>query len=286
MRYLTIGHICKDVTPDGWVFGGTATYASRTARALGCEVTIVTSAEAGLDLRPAVLDIDLIQSPSNYTTTFENIYTDHSRRQILHAIANRLDPNLIKVLELAQGAAPIDIVHFAPIAQEIDRTWLDRVRDTFIGVTPQGWLREWDEAGHVSYCEWTHAEEVLRKATATVFSIEDVHDDEALIKRWATWARLLVVTRGALGCTVYYDGVVTDLPARNEIEVDPTGAGDIFAAAFFMRLKQTGSPLTAARFANCIAGKSITRRGIDSVPTPDEVQLCLSTGGLGTLKIG
>ena len=125
---------------------------------------------------------------------------------------------------------------------------------------------------------------MLRKATATVVSIEDVRHDETLIKQWATWARLLVVTRGALGCTVYYDGVMTDLPARNEVEIDPTGAGDLFAAAFFTRLKQTGSPLTAARFAICIAGKSITRHGLDSLPTPDEIQQCLSTGGLAMPK--
>ena len=280
MRYLTVGHICKDLIPNGWAFGGTATYAARTARALGCDVTVVTSAAAGFDLRPALLDVDLIQSPADHTTTFENIYTPAGRQQILHGVANRLDPNLAKVLDLPHTSAPIDIVHLAPIAQEVDRAWLDRFPESFIGVTPQGWLRQWDAAGHVSPCEWDHAEEVLRKATATVISIEDACGDEALIKQWATWARLLVVTYGLNGCTVYFDGVTTDLPARNEIEVDPTGAGDIFAAAFFVRLKQTASPVTAARFANCIAAKSITRHGLESLPTPAEIQQCLSTGGL------
>ncbi len=280
MRYLTVGHVCKDLMPNGWTYGGTAMYASRTARALGCEVTLVTSADPGFDLRAALPDIDLIQSPSDHTTTFENIYTPNGRQQFLHGVANRLDARLRTVLELSHGASPVDIVHLAPVAQEVDLHWLDHFDGTFVGVTPQGWMRQWDAQGRVSPIEWANAEEVLRRATATVVSIEDMLYDEALVKQWSTWARLLVVTRDRQGCTVYFDGVLTDIPARNEIEVDPTGAGDVFAAAFFARLKQTASPVTAARFANCVAAKSITRSGLASVPTPDEVQQCLSTGGL------
>jgi sugar/nucleoside kinase (ribokinase family) len=44
--------------------------------------------------------------------------------------------------------------------------------------------------------------------------------------------------------------------------VDPTGAGDVFAAAFFVRLTQTGDPWKAARFANRLATASITLEGV------------------------
>jgi sugar/nucleoside kinase (ribokinase family) len=61
----------------------------------------------------------------------------------------------------------------------------------------------------------------------------------------------------------------------NVQEVDPTGAGDVFAAAFFVRLLNTRDPWEAARFANRMAAVSVTRPGMQGVPTSDEVKNCL-----------
>jgi sugar/nucleoside kinase (ribokinase family) len=58
-------------------------------------------------------------------------------------------------------------------------------------------------------------------------------------------------------------------------EVDSTGAGDVFAAAFFARLYNTRDPWEAARFANQMAAISITRAGLAGIPTPAEVHQCL-----------
>ena len=41
--YLVLGHITCDVSTDGYRLGGTATYATLTARALGLRVGVVTS---------------------------------------------------------------------------------------------------------------------------------------------------------------------------------------------------------------------------------------------------
>ncbi len=57
-----------------------------------------------------------------------------------------------------------------------------------------------------------------------------------------------------------------------QVELDSTGAGDIFAAAFFTRLYLTRDPWESARFANQIAAASVTRRGLEGIPTPEEIQ--------------
>jgi sugar/nucleoside kinase (ribokinase family) len=57
--------------------------------------------------------------------------------------------------------------------------------------------------------------------------------------------------------------------------VEATGAGDVFAASFFIRLYQTRDPWEAARFAVRMSAISVTRVGLEGVPTPDEVQDCL-----------
>jgi sugar/nucleoside kinase (ribokinase family) len=269
MRYVTIGHICQDVLPHGWMFGGAATYSARMAHALGCDVQVITSLRADVDVRPALADIEVMRLPSDHTTTFENIYVDHVRHQTLHAVAERLTPDRFP----APPAA--DVVHLAPIAQEVDLGWLDRFPGALIGVTPQGWLRQWDAQGRISPIGWAQAAEILPRADAVIISIEDVAHDEALVEHWAAQASLLAVTRGAHGCTIHQNGTVTAVPAHVVEIVDATGAGDIFAASFLVRLRQTGDPIAAARFASCLASQSITRRGLDSIPTPSEIDQCL-----------
>jgi sugar/nucleoside kinase (ribokinase family) len=57
-------------------------------------------------------------------------------------------------------------------------------------------------------------------------------------------------------------------------EVDATGAGDIFAAAFFARRFQTRDAWEAARFATNLAAYSVTRVGLQGIPTHKEIEHC------------
>jgi hypothetical protein len=50
INYLIIGHLTRDLTPDGPRLGGTAAYAGLTASALGLRVGIVTSWGAEIPL--------------------------------------------------------------------------------------------------------------------------------------------------------------------------------------------------------------------------------------------
>ena len=49
-------------------------------------------------------------------------------------------------------------------------------------------------------------------------------------------------------------------------EVDPTGAGDVYASSFMVRYMETNDSLRAARFASLVAGLSIQSIGTDSLP--------------------
>jgi sugar/nucleoside kinase (ribokinase family) len=109
-----------------------------------------------------------------------------------------------------------------------------------------------------------------------VLSIDDVGGDWGQIERWAATAPLLVVTQGRQGCTVYVEGQAQRVPTSPVVEVESTGAGDIFAAAFFTRLRATGDALAAAQFANCIAARSVTRRRLSGAPTAQEMRGCLA----------
>ena len=105
-----------------------------------------------------------------------------------------------------------------------------------------------------------------------MLSIEDVGGDEKLIEDMLTSMRILVVTEGAEGGRLYWNGDVRRFRPPQKYEGESTGAGDIFAAAFFFRLQATRDPWEAARFATGLAAHSINRERMDKIPKPEEVR--------------
>ncbi|MBN1303826.1 MAG: hypothetical protein JXA13_05270 [Anaerolineales bacterium] len=267
--YLVIGHVAKDLIPDGYRLGGTVAYAALTAQAMGLRAGIVTSFGSDISLDP-LGNIPVISLASEGTTTFENITAGLSRKQVLHHQAEKLTYELVPQV---WRTAPI--LHIGPIAQEIDRIPLDGFKSSLIGLTPQGWYRQWDTTGTISHCDWTQSVQVLPGVGAVVISIDDVDKDEDTIEELALSSRILVVTEGPAGARLYWNGDLRRFCAHQVEEIDPTGAGDIFAAAFFVRLFATRDPWEAARFATQVASNSVQRSGLDGVPTGDEIQTCM-----------
>jgi hypothetical protein len=266
INYLIIGHLTYDLTPSGPRLGGTAAYAGLTAHALGLRVGIVTSFGGELPLR-SLEHIPIISYPAEHSTTFENIYTETGRIQVLHSIAAGLDFHMIP-----EPWRQSPIVHLGPVAQEVEPGLVRHFPTALVGITPQGWLRAWDQSGHVYASEWPEATFTLGQSGATVLSTEDVMNDENRIEEMASASRILVVTEGAAGARVYWNGDVRRFRSPLVEVIDPTGAGDIFAAAFFTRLYLTRDPWESARFAIQIAAISTTRHGFDGIPTPEEIQ--------------
>jgi hypothetical protein len=268
--YLAIGHVSQDITADGLKLGGTVSFSGLTALAFGLRVGIVTSAPDKMDLSD-LSEIDLSILPSAEGTTFENIQTPLGRVQVLHAKARDIHAE-----DIPPAWRNPEIVHLAPLCRELEPAVINEFPSAFIGVTPQGWLRTWDESGHVTLGRWLDADPILVKASAVILSLEDVHHDEIRIEEMIPKTRVLVVTEGASGARVYWNGDVRHVNAPGVDMVETTGAGDIFAAAFFIRMHQTRDPWEAARCAVRIASTSVTRIRLDGVPTIEEIKAVMS----------
>jgi sugar/nucleoside kinase (ribokinase family) len=269
--YLVVGHLTRDLIPSGTRLGGTAAYSSLTARAMGLRVGVLTACEECLSAKELeAAGIQVVGMRADQTTTFENIQTPAGRIQYIHTIAPTIDLSMVPE---AWRSTPI--VHLGPVAREIDPNILRAFNTSFIGLTPQGWLRGWDEGGQVQFSDWPEAAFVLQQAGAAVISIEDIQGDESLIDEMASSIRVLAVTEGAAGARLYWNGDLRRFAAPKVQEVDPTGSGDIFAASFFIRLNATRDPWEAARFATILAAQSVRRPGLEGIPTPEEVQNCL-----------
>ena len=90
-------------------------------------------------------------------------------------------------------------------------------------------------------------------------------------------SRLLVMTQGQDGCTIFLGEETRQFPSVPGSAVDTTGAGDVFAAAFLVRLFQTGgNPSEAAQFANKVASLSITTSGLKAKMVAISSQLAVS----------
>jgi len=267
--YLVIGHVAHDLTPSGPRLGGTVSYSALTARALGLRVGAVTASGPETSLE-SLKDIPVISIDSPQSTTFENIYTEHGRVQFLRAQASRIDFNSVP-----ETWRRTPIIHLAPLADEIDSVLPKGFSPTLLGVTPQGWMRQWDAEGRVSPRAWINSEAALMQADAVVISREDVRGDDEVIEHMAHQTRVLAVTEGAAGSVLYWHGDRRRFRARQVEEVDATGAGDVFAAAFFARLFSTHDPWEAARFATLLASHSVTRVGLDGIPTAEEIRECM-----------
>ena len=268
--FLVIGHLCKDLTPDGYRLGGTVTYAAITARNLGLRAGVLTRCGADVELGDSLAGVDVRRLPSAITTTFENLYRAGRRTQYVRAVSEPICAGDVP----AEWRAPA-IVLLGPLAQELDAGLLSAFPDSLVGVAPQGWMRQWDAAGRVSNRPrlWAPA----AGPRVVILSEEDLAGDTAYLEELVRHVPIVALTAGRRGSAVYVDGRRADAPPRPACEVDPTGAGDVYAAAFLIRLHEAGDPLTAARFANVVASFSVEGVGQAGIPSRREVMRWLET---------
>jgi 1D-myo-inositol 3-kinase len=266
--FLVVGHVTKDLQEGGYTIGGTVTFASLTARNLGERTAVVTRASPDLSFNPLYQGIEVLRLPSPVTSTFQNLYsTDGTRTQFLRAVAGQ-----IKAEDIPPAWRKARIVLLGPLTDELEGSIVEVFPHALIGVTPQGWMRRWDEEGRVFPKPWDGAAEVLTRAQVVIFSEKDVQREENVIQSYARMADILVITHGPGGATVYHRDEVRHLPAFETMEVDPTGAGDVFAAAYLIELRRSGDPYAAAHFSNCVASFVVEKPGTEGIPTLKQVE--------------
>jgi len=269
--YLVIGHVAKDKIPNGAILGGTCSYSALTAHKLGYHAVAVTSYGPDIPSLAALDGIDIKNVPHPHSTTFENIYEKGRRRQIWSAKAGLLSLDDVPV---AWRKAPI--VHLAALSQEMSPAMCGQFPDSLLCVTAQGWLRGRDSHNNVIYQPHPELDTWLSEIDVLVISLADLFGDEDAVNHLLNSVKVGVETLGPKGCRVYHDGQITPVPVRPEVEIDPTGAGDIFAAAFFIRYHETGNFIKAAQFANACASLSVLRLGMEGIPSLPEVEAHLA----------
>ena len=272
-RITVVGNVVEDRTKDArWVPGGPALYASRAATALGAEVTLVSRVPEAYDWS-VFNDVAVRALPAAACPRFENVYSvGGARKQTL----------------LARGA-PLSVEDL-PVGLEGDAVIAAPALDELGGFPPiagairiaslQGPLRErrlHRSLGNASppvVC----VRPFVQEGVVAIFSDEDVDDPLALAEVLSAKGTVSVVTLGARGSWLYRNRSrqeVAPFPAR---VIDPTGAGDSFAAAFAVYMVETGDFLGSCEFANAMGSLVVERSGVREMPSRAEVSARLLQG--------
>ena len=101
----------------------------------------------------------------------------------------------------------------------------------------------------------------------------EVDENRAVQKLAPKPSAITVLKRGSAGCSIYQNGMHIDVPGFPITEIDPTGAGDCFSAAFIAGI-EAGWPLEQiGRFANAAGALAVTKLGpMEGAPTRSQVE--------------
>lgn len=292
--YLIVGHITADLEEDGSVqLGGTALYSGLAAAHMGANVAILTRGRygesiAGMDI-PGLEEyadrLQIVVQDADIPTTFTNQYMGTRRTQHIRHWAGPID---LRGLPPHWGNAKI--VHLGPVADEIDPRRITGITTGFLGVTPQGWMRDWprERGGMVKHTPLRLPVDLVNRLDSAIVSDEEIFHARDLIERVGE-RRMSVITRGPQGATLFHSiGRAADaqpgekfyrtveIPGIDVKVQSLTGAGDVFAAAFFLKAsEQSSSALDAGRFANAVAALSLHEQGVGVVPEIRDVRALL-----------
>jgi predicted nicotinamide N-methyase len=211
--------------------------------------------------------IDALVLPSPATTVFENRYDARGRRsQRVLAAAPPLDPR-----SLPAAWRDADLLLLAPVLAELDpAAFLRAVRARAVGLTVQGLVRAVGPDGRVAPRALLPDPAALRGVSVAFLGDDEAAGQPELAALLAAALPIVAFTHGARGCEVVEGGRARRVGAHPAREVDPTGAGDAFAAAFLLALARGDDPLAAARLGAAAGSIAVEGRGAEALPRAGE----------------
>jgi len=259
---VTVGHFSIDLiqspkilTPNP-TLGGPPTYVSLAARQLNSKVSVIS--KVGEDF------------PSEYILWLKDKGVDLSGLKIVKGASTTsfllMYRNEKRMLQLKSQAPPIFVedvpasltakaIHIAPIANELSLNSVQKLRTltNILSLDPQGFLRRFDESGEVELKKWDDSE-VLEQVDIYKSSIKEIkiatglaNLRSAMKKIHSLGPKVVLVTRGVIGSTLFFKGKFYNIPScKPRIVLDPTGAGDAFIGAFLAEYVKGKDPLWCA----------------------------------------
>jgi len=253
--------------------GGNAWYGAQVAARLGANVRVITRMAPddvpSLTGELVALGVEVEVLSSSATTTFVNEYwsgNPDGRRQRLQSRATAFESS-----DVPGDAAAYVFGPLTPVDMEVD-CLAAAPKDALTAVDIQGLIRSSD-IGPVTHVRNPALADYVRLSTIVKASTE-----EALSASRATsvlealdWfrnkgAREVLLTMGRDGSLVATRDGVYDIPAyRVSDEIDSTGCGDTYLAAYVVKRVEGLCPEEAGHFASAVAGLVACAQGVPPI---------------------
>jgi sugar/nucleoside kinase (ribokinase family) len=269
--FVAIGHVTLDHFGDALRPGGAALYAAVTADRLGLSAGILTSHADDFPLELLPPRIELVTVPAPATTVFEHDQRAGERRLRVRTTARPLG-----IGDVPEDWRDAGLVLLAPVVNEVDGTLAATFDGATVAAEAQGWLRDVGPDGAVQTRAWASPKGVLSHLQALFLSGTDVRGQEAAMTEWVQRVPVAAVTAGARGALLYVNGDRYEVRPRRARQVDPTGAGDVFAATWLVRYHASGDPWDAAEAAACAASLAVEGEGWSTVPDAAALEAALA----------
>lgn len=265
---LAVGHVTWDKGEGKDVLGGSVSYAALTAKQLGWDAAVLTAASPDFVPERELPGIAVLAQPSKATTRFVNRYGPSGLRQ--QFLLSRADE--VNVADAPQAWRAPDALLLGSVAGEIPKHAASAFEAGVVGALAQGWLRHFAADGEVTPQPWPDPAGDLFGVHVLFLSEHDVAGDVQKARAMLEHVPIVALTRGWEGMQLITRDAVHSVPTLPRTEVDPTGAGDVFAAAFVVRYQESGDPLEAAAFASCAASCVVEGVGATTLGDRAEVE--------------
>lgn len=265
MKTCIVGHITHDRYGDQILPGGCAFYGGWTHHGLGAEVHLKSGVGTDFVCDWGLKGLNPELEIAGETTTFTNVYPEGGLRiQYVDALAPPLPTSPFNAY---------DLIHLAPVLAELDlNSWVEAARPhtQWLGINVQGWIKVASEGTarrRVVQKRWVPEASTLRQIDVASVSDEDLHEQGDLIDRLLQNVRFVAWTHGADGAEIFENGKnpkhIGIYPTN---PVDPTGAGDTFAAALMHGLASGMSVSDAGKLGAAAASIVIEATGGEALP--------------------
>jgi sugar/nucleoside kinase (ribokinase family) len=263
-----LGNLACDLVEGGARPGGGPFHAARALRLLG-DPAVLVAKSAAHDREMLLPPLQAMGLPVRWrggasTATFAFDYDGDVRRMEVEALGDPWTPQDVHgwaadALEKARW------VHVAPLSRSDfpAETLAALAKGRRLLLDAQGLVRS--PATGPLVLDDRYDREVLRHLTVLKLAEEEarvVLEDFSDAAVRSLGVPEVLLTLGSRGSIVYADGEVVRVPAR-PVDVEPTGAGDGFSAAYVAARARGHSPVTAARRATAAIGAVLERRLAD-----------------------
>jgi sugar/nucleoside kinase (ribokinase family) len=262
--YIAIGHVTRDVIEDApgeprEQPGGSAFYSALQASRLGLRALVVTrGAQREIEglLAPYREELEVDIQASEQTTTLATRGSGAQRLQHVRAWAGPIDMSRVEL-----GAK---VVHLAPVAREIS-AWRAPSEGSFIGITPQGLARAWSADGRVCQAP-LDLRSLPERFDAAVINERELAGCASLFELASAMRRRPPIAGSRPIRLHLQDRTVEAIdPIAVPVVRDDLGAGDVFAATFFIALSEEKPATEAARMGSTAAALRVAGTGPGAV---------------------